>query len=433
MVKRLFTGVVTLMVLSGLGFLFFAWQPALTAIEPPQAATFPAEQIAQGEQLALAGFCANCHTAPGGQDYAGGLGLDSGFGVIYTTNITPDPETGIGTWSEAAFVRAMRKGVSRNGAHLLPAFPYSHFAKITDPDLTALYAYFMTRTPVKAEKQHNTLPFPLNIRLLQAGWKLLFVDGSTQPYQPRADKSEAWNRGAYLSEGLGHCGACHTPRNALGGEKLDHAYGGAVIDHWLAPSLTSTSPSPLPWTEADLFDYLRNGASPLHGVAAGSMAEVVHMGLAKLPEADVRAIAVFFADLNGSAMIDAAPALATAMARERNDTGSEADHGAQLFRTACAYCHYNNAERPAPARPELALSSTIFASDPVNFIHVVLDGIGSKDGIPGLYMPGFAKSLSDDDIAELASYLRRTRTDRPAWPNLIEAVASNRKSLTASH
>src|SRR6266446_4534877 len=176
---RIAIGFLGLCILGALGFLAFAWRSSIAPIDPPASTSFPAELIAKGEALAGAGYCATCHTAKGGATYAGGYGMPTPFGVIYSTNITPDPETGIGRWSEAAFARAMHEGVARDGSHLFPAFPFDHFTKVTDEDVKALYAYFMTRPPIRAMAQSNTVPFPLNIRLFQAGWKLLFVTSAS--------------------------------------------------------------------------------------------------------------------------------------------------------------------------------------------------------------------------------------------------------------
>lgn len=428
MAKRILLVLIALIVIGAVGFFALAWKPAIAPVDPPAAASFEAPLVARGEQLAGAGNCASCHTAPGGAAYAGGLAMETGFGTVYSTNITPDAETGIGRWSREAFVRAMREGVARDGSHLLPAFPYDHFTKVRDEDLDALYAYFMTRAAISAGAPANTIPFPLNIRLLQAGWKLLFFDLHKGVYEARADKSEAWNRGAYLAEGLGHCGACHTPRNSLGAEKRHLAYAGASIKGWWAPALNAASTSPMPWTQDDLYAYLRTGGSTLHGVAAGTMSDVVHVGLAKLPDEDVRAVALYFADLNGSAARTAASAeaLTQAMARSRADASEEIDAGAALYRAACSSCHYNGGAQPLAPRPELALSSTVTGPDPSNFIHIVLHGIGDGEGLPGLYMPGFAASLSDADIANLAAYLRRSRSDQPAWNALPSTVAKLR-------
>jgi mono/diheme cytochrome c family protein len=352
--------------------------------------------------------------------------------MIYSTNITPDPETGIGRWSLEAFTRAMREGVSRDGSHLFPAFPYDHFTRISDDDVKALYAYIMTRPPVRSVAPSNTIPFPLNVRLLQEGWKILFFrDGR---YQPDASKSAEWNRGAYLAEGLGHCGGCHTPRNSLGAERTADAYAGATIDNWIAPALTDANPSPVPWTETELYSFLRSGVAPLHGVTAGPMSPVVHSGLSVVPDADVRALAVYFAELDHAtsraAAIDAT--VKGALARSGLGSTQEYDPDARLFTSACMGCHYNAGPSPLAVRPELALNSALALPEPTNFIKVVLNGIGRAEGGPGLVMPGYAAALSDADIARLAAYLRRTRTDKPPWTDIEKKIAAARAQRTAS-
>ncbi len=373
-----------------------------------------------------------CHTRQGGQPFAGGYGLRTPFGTIYSTNITPEPETGIGRWSLEAFTRAMHEGVSRDGSHLFPAFPYDHFTKVTDDDVKALYAYFMTRPPVSALPPANTIPFPLNIRALQEGWKILFFRSGR--YQPDSSKSAEWNRGAYLAKGLSHCGGCHTPRNLLGAEKTNQAYAGAEIDYWSAPALTDANPSPVPWTDSELFDYLRSGVTSLHGVSAGPMSPVVHTGLSAVPDADIRAQAVYFADLDHAAdrlaMVDAA--VRKALATSRLGTAREYEPDARLYAAACLSCHYNAGPAPLAARPELALNSALTLPEPTNFIHVVLEGIGIRDGGPGLVMPGYAAALSDADIARLAAYLRRTRVDLPPWTDVDKKVAAMRGQAVIS-
>lgn len=433
MLKRIAIGLIGFCVLGVLGFLALALRLDISPIDPPAAASFPAELVAKGESLAGAGYCATCHTVKGGAPYAGGYGLPTPFGVIYSTNITPDPETGIGRWSEAAFARAMQEGVARDGSHLFPAFPFDHFTKVTDEDVKALYAYFMTRPPIRAMAKSNTVPFPLNIRMLQAGWKVLFF--SNRRYQPDATKSTEWNRGAYLAEGLSHCGACHTPRNLLGAEKSSDAYAGAVIDGWIAPALTEANPAPLPWSQVDLFSYLRSGSSALHGTAAGSMSEVVHDGLAKLPDSDIEAVATyFFADINRSGARTAGSEAVISKAMRTSGLGvrQEPDPDARLYVAACGSCHYNSGTTPLEVRPELALNTALTLPEPTNLIRVVLDGISIRDGMPGVMMPGFARTLSDTDVVRLATYLRRTRTDLPAWTNLETKVAAIRKERTAS-
>lgn len=427
--KRIIIGIG---VLALFGFLALAWRPAITPIDPPAATRFPAELIAQGKILAGAGYCVVCHTRLGGAPFAGGYGLSTPFGTIYSTNITPDPATGIGRWSQAAFTRAMHEGVARNGSHLFPAFPYDHFTRLSDDDVGALYAYIMTRPPVSATPPPNAIPFPLNVRLLQEGWKLLFFTSGR--YRADPAKTAEWNHGAYLAEGLSHCGGCHTPRNALGAEKVHDAYAGAVVDGWSAPALTDANPSPVPWTQNELFSYLRTGASPLHGVSAGPMSPVIHVGLVAVPDADIQAEAVYFADVDRAAV--RAPAAQTvvtnALARSHLGSGQEYDQDASLYAAACIACHYNAGPDKLAVRPELALVSALTLPTPANFIRIVLGGLALEDGGPGLVMPGYAAALTDADVARLARYLRRSRTDLPPWTDVDKQCAAIREQLTVS-
>ena len=432
MLKRIVIGVAGVAIVGLMGFSALAWRPAIAPIDPPAAASFPTELIAKGQALAGAGYCAVCHTRQGGEPFAGGYGLRTPFGTIFSTNLTPEPETGIGRWSLEAFTRAMNEGVDRNGSHLFPAFPYDHFTKVSDDDVQALYAYLMTRPPVRAPAQANTIPFPLNVRALQEGWKILFFRSGR--YQPDPSQSAEWNRGAYLAEGLSHCGGCHTPRNGLGAERVKDAYAGAVIDDWDAPALTDANPSPAPWTQSELFSYLRSGVSPLHGVSAGPMSPVVHAGLAALPDSDIRAQAIYFADIDHAAAREPVVEAAVKKALATSPLGStqEYDPDARLYVAACIACHYNAGPIPLAARPELALNSALTLPEPYNFIHVVLDGIDVRQGGPGLVMPGYAAALTDTDIARLAAYLRRTRTDRPPWSDVEQKVAAVRQQAAAS-
>ena len=430
--KKLLIAVVALGCFGLAGFGMLAWQPAMAPVVPPAPESFAPDLVAKGEALAGGGYCAACHTAKGGQTFAGGYAMATPFGVIRSTNITPDPETGIGTWSEAAFARAMHEGVSRDGSHLFPVFSYDHFTKLSDEDVRALYAYFMTRAPVHAPARPNGIPFPFNIRYLQAGWKLLFFRPGR--FEPDGEKSAEWNRGAYLALGLSHCGACHTPRNLLGAEKPGDAYGGAVIDNWVAPPLTAANPAPAPWTREELYDYLRTGTSKLHGTAAGPMFPVVQ-GLGALPDSDIRAIATYFADIDKAA--DRLPSVSAAVSQAMSDasakTGEQFDPDTRLYTAACASCHYNAGSAPLAARPDLALNSAVHLPDPSNLIQVILHGISAEEGMPGVVMPAFGGALSDADVARIAAYLRRTRTSLPPWPDLAKKVAAVRRQNGATH
>src|SRR5262245_27362462 len=239
-------GVVAALAIGGTGAAFaVVWRPAIAAIDPPAPQSFAPDLIKRGRELAAIGNCNDCHTVRGARNFAGGLPVPTPFGTIYSSNITPDVETGIGRWSETAFARAMRAGVDREGRHLYPTFPYDHFTHVSDDDDRALYAFLMTREKARAPARGNQLSFPYNQRVVVAGWKLLFLRRGT--IGADATKSAEWNRGAYLVEGLAHCGACHTPRNALGAERLNAAFSGGDVDNWQAFAINAQSPSPVPW------------------------------------------------------------------------------------------------------------------------------------------------------------------------------------------
>ena len=321
----------------------------------------------------------------------------------------------------------MREGIHRDGRHLYPAFPYTHFARTTDADMQALYAYLMAQPAVRTEAPRTALAFPFNVRPLMAGWNALFHKTST--FQPNPAKSEAWNRGAYLVEGLGHCSACHSPRNALGAEKANAYLAGGFAEGWEAPALTSLSRAPIPWSEDELYAYLRTGESRLHGVAAGPMAPVVKE-LTALPDSDIRAMAAYLASFNETAMDHAAQqALA---AKLESSTGTRASAasgtGARIYQGACAVCHEVGGAPLFGSRPSLALNSNLRSAVPDNLIQVILHGI-AKPAITDLgYMPAFKDSLTDGQVAELAAYLRRQfAPDKPAWTNVDAAVGRIRQ------
>jgi len=428
MIRRIGAAIFVMAFVGTVSVLLLSRRHAIAPIDPPARESFSAESVARGETLAAIGHCASCHTHAGGQPFAGGYGVNTPFGIVYGTNITPDSKTGIGTWPFQAFLRVMREGVARDGSHLFPAFPYNAYTKLTDDDLSALYAYLMTRPPVSASVPSNTVPFPLNVRALQEGWKLLFFRSGR--FQSNPAKSDEWNRGAYLAEALSDCSGCHTPRNSLGSEKTRDDYAGAVVDGWIAPALDRANPSPLPWTQEDLFCFLRTGTSSMHGAAAGTMTPVIRdaLALAVVPDSDVRAIAVYFTDMNQAA---ARASSVDATVREAIATSDLAvkqpyDADANLYASACMSCHYNSARAPLPARPELALNSALTLPEPTNFIQVVLNGVGSTNGAPGMAMPAYA-SLTDVEIARLAAYLRRTRAKSPPWNDVERKVAAVRR------
>lgn len=417
----------------GAGALAWAWEAAIPPQPRPAADGFPPELVAEGARLAAVGNCIACHTVPGGRSFAGGLALPTPFGTIHSTNITPDEETGIGRWSEEAFIRAMRRGVDRDGRHLYPAFPYDHYTLVSDADNRALYAYLMTRTPVRAEAPANDLPFPLNIRMAVAGWKLLyFREGA---FTPDPAKPEVWNRGAYLAEGLGHCGACHSPRNALGAVEENRAWSGGEAEGWTAYPINEQSPASIPWTADSLTFYLRHGWHPAHGVSRGPMAEVTG-NLAGLPDAEVAAIAAYVADRmgppsperlrRGEDLQGLVPRLtADGMTRPPAADSQGDERGEAIYRTACATCHESGRPPPFGGLP-FALSTAVNASNPQNIVNVTLFGLPPGDGTVSAVMPAFGGALTDADMVALLRHLRGRFSDQPPWEGLERLVADTR-------
>jgi len=407
------------------------WRPELSAIAPPEPHSFDAALVKRGRALAAIGNCATCHTVRGGRDFAGGLPVPTPFGTIFSSNITPDAETGIGRWPEAAFTRAMRSGVDRQGRHLYPTFPYDHFTHVTDEDDRALYAYLMTRPPVHAAARANLLPFPLDQRVVVAGWKLLFLRRGR--YQPDPAQSAAWNRGAYLVEGLAHCGACHTPRNALGAERASARFAGGDADHWDAYAINAQSPAPVPWDAEALFGYLRAGWQADHGAARGPMAEVVS-NLSDVPDSDVRAIATYMAEVFGAPTPERQRRADDVLAQLKSPTVPAADtntSGAAIYAAACATCHMTKRSLPYGG-VDLHLSTAISAADPRNAANIILSGIRPVEGERSPIMPGFAASMTDAQLAALLGYLRAGFSDGPAWSGVAETVVKARGIQAAS-
>jgi mono/diheme cytochrome c family protein len=443
MTRSRIIGIILIALLIGGGLAAFAvvWRSEIAEIDPPAPKSFSPDMVKRGRELAAIGNCSDCHTARGDKNFAGGVPVPTPFGTIFSSNITPDAETGIGRWSEEAFRRAMRSGVDREGEHLYPTFPYDHFTHVTDEDDRALYAYLMTRPPVHAPERENQLSFPLNQRMVISGWKLLFLRHGT--YQPDATKSAEWNRGAYLAEGLAHCGACHTPRNALGAERVSAQFAGGDVDNWHAYAINTQSPAPVPWDAEALFAYLRNGWHPDHGVARGPMAEVVS-NLSAVRENDVRAIAIYMADMFGAPTPDrkrqAEAVLAQAKSPNKSPNKSSNTSpqvqasqinpsGAAIYAAACATCHETDRALPYGG-VHLGLSTAISGPDPRNLANIVLSGVRPVEGERSPIMPGFASSMNDGQIAALLNYLRARFGNQPAWTGVEKIVETARRTQT---
>jgi mono/diheme cytochrome c family protein len=408
-----------LVVATGTLALFVIYQPAIPAIERPDLSSLPAILIERGAKLAAIGDCAVCHTAPNGQPFAGGRSLPTPFGTIFASNITPDPATGIGAWSSAAFRRAMKRGIARDGAYLYPAFPYDHFTHVDDADLDAIYAFLMTRPPARQAPPPNRLVFPLGFRPLLAGWDLFFL--RTSAFIPAPNQSKAWNRGAYLVEGLGHCGACHTPRNLAGSEEPRRDYAGGEAEDWNAPPLDASNPSPIPWTVDSLTTYLRTGFESEHGAAAGPMGPVVDE-LSEVPLSDVRSIAIYVTWLMRRHGAPAMPVDRGVVAAREMPTG------AALFAGACAGCHETGAPMLAMGGPSLGAASDLRQDTPRNTIETLLHGVqppSSRAAWP--YMPDFGNALTDSQIANISAYLRARFSNRHPWPDLETSAAIARR------
>nr|WP_299241807.1 cytochrome c [uncultured Halomonas sp.] len=413
--KRRRIGIIILVAFVFLGIAAFAltWRPEIPAVAKDDQPDMDRALAWRGYVLAELGNCANCHTAKNGQPYAGGRAMPTPFGTIHATNITPDRETGIGSWSIDAFTRAMQKGIDREGTHLYPAFPYTHFTKASDEDIRALYAFLRSLPAIKHDVAANDLTFPFNIRALVAGWNLLFLD--TGEFEPASDQSEQWNRGRYLVEGLSHCGACHTPRNIMGAEKSSEKYQGAMIDGWYAPPLSGDGARP--WGVDQLGNYLATGFQRDHGAAAGPMAETA-LNLRQASPSDVEAIAVYTASLSDGNEQEMTP-----IDHQDIDVSAPTQN---LWVGACANCHEQGAGvGPSKALP-LSISASVRQPSPVNTVRTILEGIEAYRDEGGPYMPAFSDILTDDEIAKLSQYLRRRYSDQAQWSGLEDAISKAR-------
>ena len=404
---------------------------ALAPIARPDPSAFDRDRVEKGKELAGFGNCRACHTSASGEPFAGGLALPTPFGTIHTTNITPDAATGIGGWTEEAFLRAMRRGIDRAGRHLYPVFPYDHFTRMAEDDLRALYAYLMAEVaPVSSRPPPNSLPFPFNLRFGLAFWNLLFLD--TAEWRPDPARDKEWNRGAYLVEGIAHCGSCHTPRNPFGAlERGARAFDGAVVEGWYAPALNGSAPKRIPWTASTLVAYLMDGWDQDHGIAAGPMTPVVN-NLRERKEDDVFAMAAYILSLAGAPRAaDEAAAREARTAAQRLEWG-HADAppvpddpalraGAQLFEAQCAECH-----RAGSRAVPLALTGTVNQKQPLNVAMIAAHGIKPPQGALGRSMPGRGDRISDEEMAALLRFVRARFSREPPWEDVAAAVRAAR-------
>jgi len=368
----------------------------------------------RGEYLARAGDCISCHTAPGGAPYAGGLRLDTPFGYMLAPNITPDRDTGIGRWSAADFYRALHDGVNRHGQDMYPTMPYDFYTKVTREDIDALYAYMRTVKPVRNSVTINHLSFPFDQRWSMAAWRELYFSAGV--YKPDPAKPASWNRGAYLVEGLGHCSDCHSPRNLLGGIEKSRDYNGAVIDGWFALDLTSDITTGLgAWTVDEIAGYLKTGAYTGRTTTLGPMAEVVQNSLRYLTDADLQAMAEYLKSIPAESRLRTG----------RKPVDPSAAQGAALYMDNCGGCHQATGRGLRGVFPPLAGNGVVLASDPANIVKVVDGGIKARGGY--ISMPSFKDQLTDEQVADIANYIR-THWGNGAPPNATLAMVAKMRA-----
>lgn len=367
------------------------------------------DKIARGKYLTALGDCVACHTVKNGASFAGGRPIQTPFGTLLSANITPDQKTGIGDWTSEQFYRALHEGIDDDGDHLYPAFPYNYYTRVTRADSDAIFAYLRTLKPVHNALQRNQLPFPFRMRWLMAVWNWLFLDKGE--YKPDASKSAAWNRGAYLVNGLGHCGACHTPMNILGAPKNSQFLQGGMFGNWFAPDLTPNRRTGLgSWSRQAVIEFLKTGRNP-HAAAAAEMGEVVAFSTSKATTADLKAIAVYLEDQKPSP--EASPAAPDAQQMRK---------GEAIFIDSCSACHRMHGEGVPRFFPPLRGDANLQQKNPTTTLNFILAGVQSTptDARPTPFsMPAYAWKLNDGQIAAVETFIRNS------WGNRASAVSAS--------
>jgi mono/diheme cytochrome c family protein len=384
---------------------------ALTAYHAQDPTGVPAELqgaslIERGEYLARAADCAACHTADGGKPYAGGRAFVLPFGTLYSTNITPDKETGIGNYSDANFLDAVHKGIGRDNTKLYPAMPFASYTYMTDADAAAIKAYLFSLTPVHAPAPRNTLSFPFNQRSLMGVWALLF--NPDKRFEPRTGRDPQWNRGAYLVEAMAHCGECHTPRNLMQALNQREKFSGAVQAGWRAYNITSDPKSGIgAWSEADLAHYLSMGHADGRGTATGPMGEAVDNSLHYLTQGDIMAMVTYLRSVSPIATSDLPePKSGPAPASYAEGVAANVDsRGKAVYAGACAGCH--DWTGVSPVIPYATLTGVRSVNDPTatNVVQIILSGAHRQTSEARTTMPAFGSAYSDVEIASLANYV----------------------------
>ena len=383
---------------------------ALAAYKGPSPVGVPAELssadlVTRGKYLTQAADCEVCHTAEGGQPFAGGRAFPTPFGVLYSPNITADRETGIGAWTDEDFVRAVHKGIARDGERLYPAFPYESYTLLADDDVRAIKAYLFSLPAAHAAAPPNDLRFPFNQRWLMGIWSAFY--NPDQRFRPLEDRSPEWNRGAYLVEGLGHCGDCHTPRNLAQAPNNRRKFQGAVIQGWRAYNITPDPISGLgEWSDTELSEYLHAGHAAGRGAAGGPMAEVVDASLSNLAPADLRAVVAYLRSVPAIRTPEMPASKATPASDAPKDLQARVDpRGEQVFAGACASCHSWSGVSLLTSYATLIGNRAVNDTSAINVAQIVLSGERRRSADGVLLMPAFGAAYSDTEIAAVANYV----------------------------
>ena len=364
-----------------------------------------ADTVKRGEYLARAADCGACHTASGGEPYAGGLGIPLPFGTLYSTNITPDKETGIGNYSDEDFLAAVKDGVRRNGARLYPAMPFTSYGYMSDADVLAIKAYLFSLPAAHARDRADTLSFPFNQRWSMIAWSLMF--DASGDFRPNRSRSPEWNRGAYLAEALAHCGECHTPRNFAFALDNSRKFAGTVTAGWHAFDITSDKGSGIGgWSDADLVAYLSTGHASGRGTAAGPMGEAVDRSFSQMRSSDIHALVTYLRSIPAIASTDAPATLAPPAPASPKDGGGAADMvGKRVFEGACASCHGWTGVSPITSFATIAGVRAVNDRSATNVAQIVISGTTRSTPQGVLSMPGFGSTYSDIEIAAVANYV----------------------------
>lgn len=374
--------------------------------------------IDRGHYLVTAGDCVACHTVPGGKPFAGGLAMGTPFGTIYTSNITPDKATGIGDWSDDDFYKSMHEGIGHKGEYLYPVFPFPWYTKVTRDDVVAMKAYLFSLPPVDAPQKPLKFMFPFNIRASLITWRTAFFKAET--FKPDPDKSDQVNRGAYLVEGLGHCGECHNHNNLLGASNWSGKLKGGQIEGWYAPNITSDGKQGVgSWSEDEIVAFLHDGTAPGRGIVLGPMKQTIDDSLHYLTDPDLHAIAAYLKSFSSQQTYKSLDAQQV----------SNASGGSSAYLTNCASCHGAEGKGVKGMIPSLANNGSIKAAGPQNIIRVVLGGLPASNGYAP--MPAAGSELSDEEVAGIVNYVR-TGFGNDAPANANAGMVADLRTKTAT-